>query len=411
MFASTIGNVLEFYDFALVGMMLTKISVVFFPQTGDHTMQLFLGFFAFGAAFAARPFGAMFFGFLGDRFGRRFSLSLSVILMSIPSLIIGLLPSYEDIGMFAPIILLVCRLFQGICVGGEYSGAAIFALEHAGKYRPGLIGSFLLISGTLGCLLATIAAVLTTYKGAPDFAWRIPFLIGSCVGFVGFFVRRKLAESPEFSSFIKKKSELSRITFRSILKNYSRQCFHTLATGLYASVKGYTHAVFMKVYLMHYLQLSYTTFIYTLSLSYLTYILGAFYSGMRADKRGISRTFSQALLVTLFFIPVVFYFIQLKTFSFVLVGMLLFGWLIGISGGAYHAHLQSLFPVEVRYRGIAISFSLGVCLGGGAIGLVNNWLMATTHNPFMPVLPIVFAGALCLLSFPYSRRRVTYATS
>jgi MFS transporter, MHS family, proline/betaine transporter len=174
-----IGNALEFYDFTLCGVFISILGKNFFPSENEFA-ALLGGIFAFSAAFWTRPLGAILFGFIGDRFGRKQALSLSVLLMGIPTLIIGCLPTYSTIGLMAPYILLVCRLMQGLCTGGEYNGAAVFALEHM-KAKPGKISGMISASCVVGAVSATLMAYLVTNFLKFDNAWRIPFLMGAFV--------------------------------------------------------------------------------------------------------------------------------------------------------------------------------------------------------------------------------------
>ena len=196
---STIGNALEFYDFTICGVFIATLSRVYFPSS-NPTLSLFASFFAFSAAFWTRPFGAYIFGYIGDRFGRKKALSISVSLMGLPTFFIGILPGYEILGVAAPLMLILCRMIQGLCTGGEYNGAAIFALEHAANRQPGFISGFISASCVLGAITATVAGFIVFLPSMPAWAWRIPFLFGAVVSFVGYYLRRTSQESPAYTT-------------------------------------------------------------------------------------------------------------------------------------------------------------------------------------------------------------------
>ncbi|UNM06079.1 MAG: MFS transporter [Holosporaceae bacterium] len=170
------GTTLEFYDFMLYAVFLEIIGNEYFPGNDYQTNQIF-GYIGFIAALIMRPFGASVFGHIGDRFGRRKALILSISLMGIPTFIIGIMPSYASWGVYASIILITCRLIQGLCTGGEYNGSAIFALEHMGKQFPGFTGGLITGASVIGAFLATGMGVICCQPWAPDWCWRLAFLL------------------------------------------------------------------------------------------------------------------------------------------------------------------------------------------------------------------------------------------
>ena len=178
---ATIGNAIVYYDMTLYGFFAVFLSPLFFPSDNLITSQLSsLGVLASG--FLARPFGGLIFGHIGDRFGRKKALIIAILLITIPTTVIGILPTYALIGIFAPIILVLCKLLQGICTGGEYSGAAIFLSEHHRGENEGLAGSILPVSSILGAILGTSLGGLFLLPEMPIWAWRIPFLLGGIFG-------------------------------------------------------------------------------------------------------------------------------------------------------------------------------------------------------------------------------------
>jgi MHS family proline/betaine transporter-like MFS transporter len=192
-FSSSIGNALEFYDFTLCGVFIPILATVFFPK-GNELAALLGGIFAFSAAFWTRPLGAILFGNMGDKEGRKKALSLTVMFMGIPTMMIGFLPSFETIGVAAPLILVALRMIQGLCTGGEYNGAAIFALEHAEK-KSGFISGLISASCVAGAVLATIMGISLARYGADSIAWRFAFILGGFISIIGFYIRKKTNES------------------------------------------------------------------------------------------------------------------------------------------------------------------------------------------------------------------------
>lgn len=209
--AAAIGNTVEWFDFAIYGFLATYIADKFFPP-GDDTAALLNTFAIFAAAFFMRPLGGFFFGPLGDRIGRQRVLAVVILMMSASTLAIGLVPSYESIGVLAPILLLLLRCVQGFSAGGEYGSGACFLAEYAADRNRGFIVSFLVWSVVVGFLLGSITvtalgAVLP--RAAMDaYGWRIPFLIAGLLGAVGLYIRLRLSDTPEFES-LREKGEIS----------------------------------------------------------------------------------------------------------------------------------------------------------------------------------------------------------
>jgi MHS family proline/betaine transporter-like MFS transporter len=201
--AGAIGNVLEWYDFALYGYFAPVFAALFFPSDSP-SVSLIAAFSVFAIGFLARPLGAMLFGYWGDTLGRRTALAWSILLMAIPTCLVGLLPTYGFIGVIAPIALTLCRFLQGLSVGGEFTGSATFLVEHAGASQRGYVGSWAGFSAQIGALLGSGVGALITAMLADDtlreWGWRIPFMMGGLIAVVGWYVRTRVPESPAFET-------------------------------------------------------------------------------------------------------------------------------------------------------------------------------------------------------------------
>lgn len=202
---SALGNTLEFYDFVICGVFIAKISEVFFPASSP-TVALFASIFAFSAAFFTRPLGAYVFGLIGDKFGRKVALTYSMILMGFPTITIALLPGYATLGIMSPIILVFCRMIQGLSTGGEYNGSAIFAIEHGNSNQMGLISGIIGGSCMIGAMFASFAGSIMLQPDMPEWAWRIPFAIGALASFVGFIMRKSAKETDAYLQIVAKKN-------------------------------------------------------------------------------------------------------------------------------------------------------------------------------------------------------------
>lgn len=194
--SASFGNILEFYDFATYGFLIPIMAPLFFPAENPIT-SLLMASGAFAISFLARPIGGILFGYIGDFYGRKVAFSLSLIVMAMATTLIGILPTYEKIGLLSPFLLIFCRLVQGLCLGGEFSGSLIFATEHLSQQRHGsaFVTGTITSAGVGGWFLSSIVCTVTSNLSQP-YSWRIPFLLGAVVGVLGYYIRRSTIEPP-----------------------------------------------------------------------------------------------------------------------------------------------------------------------------------------------------------------------
>lgn len=394
--SSVIGNALEFYDFTLCGVFVAILGRTFFPLENDQWAYLY-GFSAFAAAFLTRPLGAFVFGYIGDRYGRKVALTWSVTLMGIPTFIISILPSYEMIGLCAPIILIICRLLQGLCTGGEYNGAAIFALEHL-KSQPGMVSGMIAGSCAVGALLAMLMGYITIGSEI-SWAWRLSFALGSLVSLIGFIIRRRTTETTDFL-----KSSIDNIKASPIKKVWQedrKSLALSTAYGFINGVLSYTLFAFLAVYIKQYV--GYTT---SQGIFYSLFGLLAFMSlcpvfGGYADQISPvnSLKLSGRLGIVLPFIC--FWLLQTQNGITIVIGQLLLGTLTASYVGPSHYFMQTLFPTTNRYTGAALGFTVGIAISGSSTPLVLTYLLNLTHNLYVPAFYIVIHSIIWLIILEY----------
>lgn len=387
LFSSFIGNALEFYDFTICGVFLAKLSTVFFPTT-DPNLALFGSFFAFSAAFWTRPLGAFLFGYIGDRFGRKKALVFSIGLMAFPTLIIGLLPSFEKIGYAAPIILIGCRMLQGLCTGGEYNGAAIFTLEHFGKLKAGVISGLISASCALGALLATFAGGITNAPYMPDWAWRVPFILGAIIGTIGVYTRRRIGETEEYLSLHVAKKQTTPVM--QIWKNLKLPFLLSTIIGATNGALSYTLFAFLNIYLNRYVGVKiFEGIFYNIFGLGMMFLMCPVFGGL-SDQITPRRSIYLSSLLILMVTPISFYFMQMGNFASIFVGQLILGTVVASFLGPCHAFMQNLFPTETRYTGVALGFSIGMAFAGGTTPMMLTYLIDATQNLYMPVIVLIF---------------------
>jgi MHS family proline/betaine transporter-like MFS transporter len=386
---SFIGNALEFYDFTLYGVFAMKMGQVFFPLA-DPLASLLASLAAFASGFLMRPVGAILFGHIGDKFGRKTALTVSIIGIGFPTVTIGLTPSYAEIGILAPIIVVASRLVQGICTGGEYNGAAIYCLEELQNKRPGFFSSFLTSAAGFGVI---IAIFLGGYFGEQEWegAWRVPFILGFFISFLGLWLRSKISESREFQdqSVLRKP-----IPMIAMLKEYRASSIKTFTAGAMNGLMAYTTFAFLTIFLTRYGSLP-----KDINLVYLNVIGMSFYMfinpamGHLYDKIGEAKyiTLMTILLCT---VPLpAFVLLAQPSLLSVVIAQALLGTCTASIGGVALAISQKQFPTLIRYRGIAFNFSLGMGLAGGTVGMIHLYLIEKTKWIYIPSL-YIFVGAI-----------------
>ena len=392
--SAIIGNIVEYYDFGLYAVFAPTIGRLFFPKIGDDLSQTLLAFSVFAVGFLMRPLGGAFFGHIGDKLGRKVALTTSILGMALCTFFIGILPSYESIGMLAPILLVCIRLFQGLCVGGEGAAVAIFVLEHLEGYRPGLIGSIVMASNMIGTLLATFIGIgMAQFCGNLDNCWRYAFFLGGFMGMIGLCMRYQLNETPIFEEKKKQNLIVRHPLLSAVIRQWPSMLLVLILGGVTSAVaytiRGYLNVFFLQV--MHYTQ---TEALYFTSLALFTMIVMLPLFGVVADKVGYKKFFyTVTWTVIIAIIPIYTLLANPDHYiPHVLSGIFLLGTLAaGICAPAYPYAIKS-FEVELRFSGVATSWNLGIALFGGTTPSISIFLT----EKFGPTGPAYYLMLICL---------------
>ena len=391
-FSTSAGHIIEYFDSYLYGYFAFMLAPIFFPSD-DPTVSLISSFGAFAAGFVMRPLGGIFFGHLGDRLGRKVAFLSSILLISVPTFGIGCLPSYDTIGIAAPILLIIFRLLQGVSLGGEYGGAAIFIREHVQKNAAGFAGSLLAAIGFVGALAGTFVGATFTMSSMPLWAWRVPFFLGGAFGIVVYFLRRKLIETPAFQE-IEKKGAILKVPIFTVFKDHFKGILSGVGIGMNTTIPYYLTVIYMNTQYKDKFSLT-TSQIMMLSTSLMVlWVVVLPIAGYFSDKIGRIKLMAWSAVSTILAAFPLFYIMQeTQTFTHFLACQTL----ICLTSMPYVATCSSvlpmLFPPAARYSGSAFSYSLGVAVFGGTAPLIVSWLV-NNGLTYAPALYLMFAG-LC----------------
>jgi metabolite-proton symporter len=378
MIASAVGSALEWYDFFIYGMAAALVfGDLFFPKL-DPAVGTLAAFATFGVGFFARPFGGMVFGHLGDRIGRKPVLIITLMLVGIGTFLIGLLPTYDTAGLWAPAMLVTLRLVQGFGAGAEYGGAVILAVEHAPPGRRGLFGSFAAIGVNIGLLLATGVFAIFSALPKDDFmawGWRVPFLLSIILVAVGYYIRSKVSETPVFSE-IAAKSKAARSPVREAFVRHPREFLVVFGARLAENGLGYLYPVFTLNYMTRDLGLSKSMVLSGIMLAYAISLFTVPMFSALSDRIGRRPVYGGAAVFSaLLAFP---FFLMVNTGSQSLTWLaLILAISVGISGmfGPQAAYFAEMFGAKLRYSGFASARELGSLLAGGPAPLLAGLLL------------------------------------
>ena len=401
-FAAMIGNALEYYDVLLYGFFATMLAPLFFP-TSDPAVALISSFGVFAAGFVMRPLGGIVFGHIGDKFGRRQALALAIFLVTIPTLTIGLLPTYETIGIAAPIILITCRLLQGLCVGGEYAGAALFAIEHAAKGREAFAGSLLTATGFFGGVIGTFFGFICTLPFMPSWGWRIPFLLGSIIGLFGYHLRKQIGESPEFLQY--KDKAVINVPLFAVLKDGKRNLLCAMGIGVMAVAPFYMASICMGHVLTSKLHVvTSDVMLITVGLNLAIVVMFPL-MGLLADKVGREKLMITTAVAAMGLAYPLFYMLEVElSVARVIMVQLALGAMVAGFAAPNVTVMREFFPINQRYSGIGFGYALGGALFGGTTPLILATLGGWFHPTIANTGYLIFSGFMGMAAVIWGKK-------
>ncbi|CAH0137357.1 MFS transporter [Pseudomonas carnis] len=407
--ASFMGNFVEWFDYTAYGYLATVIALTFFPQT-DKATGLLATFAVFALSFFVRPLGGLVWGHFGDKYGRRSALSWSILIMSISTFCIGILPTYNHIGLWAPALLLLIRLFQGFSASGEYAGASAFLAEYAPEGKRGLYTSIVPASTAAGLLFgAVFVAGLHSWMSVEDlhsWGWRLPFLLAAPFGLVGRYIRMSLQDTPKFLEMEKRleaKECATHAPVRELLTLHRRSVIIGIGVTCLNAVAFYLLLSYMPTYLSTEMGMSESDSFMASTVSLATYIGLIFLMGKLSDLFGRKAMLLTASVLFLALTWPLFGMLNNQPLIVILMIQIAFGAILAMNDGTLPCFLAEIFPTRVRFSGFAFSFNIANAVFGGTAPFIATWLIQLTGNKMAPAWYLLAAAAVALIAMLASR--------
>lgn len=396
LWGGVVGNTFEWYDFALFGAFANTISQLFFPED-DPQIALLKSYGIFATGFIMRPLGSLFFGFIGDTKGRKTALILSISFMLIPTISVGLLPTYNQIGLWAPLSLILIRLLQGFAMGGEYGGSMVFLFEHSPQDRKGFFSSWADVGCLLGVLLGSFFSwLLINFMNHDSFmswGWRLPFLGNFFLAYIVIYFRNKVDETEPFTR-VKKKQHTKKFTPGSL--EFLKKVWIAVCVYAFGNVSFYVFLVFMPNYFVQ------TNSLYTthslLVTSFMSLIIALIIplGGYLSDTWGRRKVMIISIVLSSGVAYPMFFSLTKSSILLNIFIQVLFAISLAIFYGGEAAFLSEIFQTETRYRGVSISLSLTNVFFGGSTPFFALWIVYQFNDVTSVSTLIVLAGILAL---------------
>ncbi len=385
--ASAIGNATEWFDYGIYAYGVTYIAAALFP--GDTEDALLFALATFAISFLVRPLGGLFWGPLGDRIGRKAVLAMTILLMAGATLCVGLIPSYDTIGYWAPALLIILRMLQGFSTGGEYGGAATFMAEYAPDKKRGFYGSFLefgtLAGFSLGAFLMLAFSTALSEEAMASWGWRLPFLIAAPLGLIGMYLRNRMEDTPVFRELeaAGEKEQETKTQFKDLLAGFWRPLLVLAGLVVALNVVNYTLLSYMPAYLESEIGLSADAALVVPLIGMLCMMVFLPIAGALSDRVG-RKPMWWFSLIGLFVMVVPMYMLMATNLAGAIVGFAVLGLLYVPQLATISATFPAMFPTHVRYAGMAIAYNVSTSLFGGTAPAANDWLIGQTGSNLVP---------------------------
>ncbi len=395
--SGAIGNVLEWYDFAVYGTLAPILGKLFFPSD-DPLISLLAAFSVFAVGYISRPLGGVLMGHIGDRYGRKAVMILSVVMMGLGTTAIGLLPTSAQIGIAAPALLIFLRFVQGISVGGEYPSSIVFLAEHSSSHNRAYAASWPLFGSIVGFLIGSgFGAVMSTFlsdASMESWGWRIPFLFGAFIALSGAYFRRHMTEPPYF----KKAKPSTKAPIIVAIREYWRPILQIIGLSLVNGVGFYMLWVYAASYLTDRMHVSTANALDINTLSLIAMLPATTLAAILSDRIGRKPLLYFVGLGTLFAAWPLWWLMHHQSFMLILIGQLGFSVLYGVGYAGLSAVMVEIFPTHVRCSASALAYNLSAGLFGGTVPFVATYFVQRTSDDFFPAYYLMAAGLISFLT-------------
>ena len=400
--ASLVGSSIEWFDYFLYGTVAALVFNQLFFVTEDPSVGLILAYASFALSFFIRPFGGIIFSHIGDRIGRKKTLVVTLTLMGVATFGMGLLPTYQAIGIWAPILLITLRLVQGLGIGGEWGGALLLAVEYAPKEKRGLYGAIPQMGVTIGMVMGTVALSIMTLlpEGAfMTWGWRVPFILSALLVIFGLWIRKGIDETPSFKK-VQKTGEIPKLPLVDTLKYHWREVLIAIGAKVVETAPFYIFGTFVVSYATTELGFSRTTTLNTVMVATVITTILIPIMGSLSDKVGRKKVYVAGTVGMLLFAFPYFWMLQQQSVVLLVVATVIG---LGIIWAPITAVLGTMFSeifnAKVRYTGVTLGYQIGAALAGGTAPLVAASLMLQFNGSYVPVaIYIIFTAVISLVA-------------
>ncbi|MDF1796236.1 MAG: MFS transporter [Coxiellaceae bacterium] len=377
--AAISGTLLQWYDFSLFGFLAPVVAKTFFNTTSPF-IAILNTFAVFAVGYLLAPIGAIFFGYLGDRHGRKVALTWSILLMTIPTTVIALLPGYAQWGTLSPIVLVACRLVQGFVASAEFAGSAIFMVEHAPVHRRCFYSSLTSSSYSVGMTLGAFVCSLLVAPSMPEWAWRLAFAFAALGAVLVLFLRSRVKETDSFLQHCKTAQAVKQGPLLQAFKHNKRGILCVLGLAWFVGVVTFGSFVYMNTYLVETTSLHLSTVIRYVTYALIFDAVVEPFMAMLADRYGKKNIIWMGSALMLVLLPGIFMMLHFNNGDFVLAALLILSFCIAVAFAPVNALMTLLFEPQYRFSGFATSFNVGISLFGGTAPLVLTAIVHHTHT-------------------------------
>lgn len=405
--SSAIANVFEWYNYVLFGQMALLISEKFFPLV-ENENRILKGFLLFAIGYIMRPLGGVIFGLIGDKFGRKYALSMSIFAMAIPSCVIALLPTYEDIGVYAIIILCAARIIEGISMGGALTSSMSFLIEHAEENKRGLVGSMIMAGICAGILMGSVVLyllhILLPEHSFNSWGWRLPFAFGVLIAFAGFYINKFTEDTPTFKQ-MKAKSQIVASPVSYVIKNYKKKILASIFINAPGSILFYFQTVYIVNFFNSHKSIASVKIEYITNFTYIFMAVACLFAGWLSDRVERRKIYFVNLTLIIIFAFFMNDLIENVTNDSIILLQVLTTFVVGLYIGPEPILQAELYERKIRSTGLAISYNIATSIFGGMTPFIAEKMYIYTGSTYIFSAYIITMSFLALISLIFYKKQ------